>query len=196
MDFDIAKDLGQTAAVLIIAIGSAVKWWNEHKLKKNKPDLADDDYDDLIGGIMQGICDKVDAYRTAYWAFTNGTKTGDGYSLKYFSVMVEKNRPGVSSVLLEMQNLPVAGFKRNMIKLKATERFILTDETKETDELSKFHAAYNVKTALFFKINTNGRWNGILGITFDTERIITAEEEAWLLAQVGRIEHEIFKMNK
>jgi hypothetical protein len=49
---------------------------------------------------------------------------------------------------------------------------------------------------MFFKINTNGRWNGILAITFDTERIITAEEEAWLLAQVGRIEHEIFKMNK
>jgi hypothetical protein len=196
MDFNAAKDIGETLTILVIAISGSIKWFQEHKKKKNKPDLNDDDYDDMIGDIMEGIKERLNSYRCSYWAFSNGSKTADGYSLKYFSIMAERNREDAASVLREMQNLPVAGFKRNMNRLKVTKRFIFTDETKENDELSKFHLAYNVKSALFYKINTQGKWNGILGITFDEVITLSEIDEAWLEKQVERIEYQVSKMNK
>jgi hypothetical protein len=196
MDIESIMKAGEAVGIIILGASSAGKWWLEHRKKKNKPDLNDTDYDDMIGDIMDGIQTRLSAYRCSYWAFSNGSKTADGYSLKYFSIMCERNRSDASSVLREMQNLPVIGFKRNMAKLKLANRYIFSDETKETDELSKFHQAYTVKSALFYKICTRGKWNGILGITFDSVIELSAIDEAWLEAQMGRIEHAILQMTK
>lgn len=164
---------------------------------KPSPDLADDDYTDMLGEILTEIQTETDAHRVAYWAAQNGEKTLDGYSIKKLSMVVEANAEGVDSVIKEMQNVPSIAFKRNMEKLKAADKYILSFESEMKDTLAQTHAAFGLQTVYFFKVyNLKKRmWTGILVVGFDERKHEMYDSQVGLCQfNVNKIEGIISKL--
>lgn len=170
MDF---YSVSQGIGTILIGSIMAWQWYVDHKKKKQpSPDLADEDYTDMLGGILDEIKAETEAHRVAYWAAGNGEKTLDGYSIKKLSMVAESNAEGVDNVITEMQNIPTIAFKRNMDMLKKEEQYILTFESEYSDTLSKTHAAYGMQSIYFFKVNNLKKkmWTGILVVGFDDRK--------------------------
>jgi len=162
--------IGQGIGTLLIGGIIAWQYYTDHKKKKQpSPDLADDDYTDLIGEMCAEIQVEVEAHRVAYWAASNGERTLDGYSIKKLSMVVEKNADGVDVVITKMQNVPTVAFKRNIHKLKKVDKNITSFESELDDTLSQTHRSYGMDSVYFFKVYNLKKkmWTGILVVGFD-----------------------------
>lgn len=182
----------ESLGTLFIGGIMAWQWYTEQKKKKNKPDLSDPDYDDLIGEDLDDIGKNFESIRCTYWSFTNGTITADGYSNKSLSMMAERNRYGVDNLIREMQNIPTMNFKRNLNLLRDAESLIICYEHNKEDALGKFHRYYGFNTNIFVKVYNGNRWTGILGLNFEDLNIEFPEEKlAWLTFQASKIGNKL-----
>lgn len=175
----------QGVGTLFIGGIMAWQWYSDHKAKRvSKPDLSDPDYDDVLSENLHEICKTLEAMRVSYWAFTNGTMTADGYSMKNLSMMAESNRDGVDSLIREMQNIPCINFKRNLTLLRDADSLIVCHEHDKTDTLGRFHQYYGFNTCIFVKVFNGGKWTGIIGLNFEDKNIeFTEQHLAWLSVQ-------------
>lgn len=187
-----------TSATALVSIWMAKKI-EFHFAKKNKPDLTDSDYEDIIGPIVENIQRDLQAHRVAYWAAQNGETTLDNYSIKKLSVTAESNAEGVDSVRREMQNVPSFVFKRNLVALRESEEgHIVSNESEIKDDLGRINTAYGCNTMIIFRVHNHKRgkkWTGILCIGFEErERRIDETEIGICALQVSRIEALISKL--
>lgn len=188
-DTVVASLTGAVVAGVFVLANTLLTYWKEKQ--KQRPDLHDVDYSDLIKPITDQIQKEIGAYRVAYWAAQNGEKTLDGYSIKKLSMVTESNAEGVDNVITEMQNIPVVAFKRNLDKLRKVESFIFTKEWQYEDQLGKTHRAYGIQESYFFKANNLKRnmWTGILVVAFEDKNAELDDSQiGWLQFQVNRIE--------
>lgn len=197
MDSTLQSAIVTSAALAIIEFGKLA--WKRWGIDSQKPDLADEDYEDMIGEIMSDIQNRFQAHRTAYFAGQNGEKTLDGHSLKKLSMMVEKNAEGVDEIKKEMQNVPRFKFKRNIDLLKNSETgSIVTYESTINDQLSELNRSYGCETLITVRVNNiknRTLWTGLLTVCFEeVERAVYDTELAWLAFQVSRIEVIISKI--
>ena len=181
-------------STVLVAIIAGI--FREKQIEENKPDLGELNYDDVIGHIIDSIQERFNVYRCAYWCYTNGIYTGDNYGLQNFSMVVEKNQEGVHEVIQEMQMIPKQRFRRNITPLRMN-AYHISYEDEHNDPLAMYNISYGVKTAIFFKVINRGKWTGVLGLGFnESHKIISEEDIAWLLVQVGRIESKIQSINE
>jgi len=180
----------------VLGAAAIAKDYKSQKIADNKPDLSTPNYDDMIGHLIDNIQERMNAYRCAYWVYTNGTYTGDDYSMQNCSMVVEKNKEDVVDVIAEMQMIPKVQFRRNISPLRDHD-YHISYEDEHKDSLANFNAAYGVKTAIYFKVKNGDKWTGVLGISYnESHHPIPLEDIGWVLVQVSRIEAIIRSMKK
>jgi len=193
-----SKDIVVTLITTIGVLGSAIIVRDVKKQKEadNKPDLSTPNYDDMIGHILDNIQEKYNVYRCAYWVYTNGTYTGDDYSMQNCSMVVEKNKAGVRDVITEMQMIPKVQFRRNITPLR-TNPYYISFEDQHDDPLAHFNKNYGIRTAIYFKALNKGKWTGVLGLGFNSSEFPLNEDDiGWIQVQIARIEAIVSNIKK
>jgi len=176
------------SSITAISVAIIAAKYKEKKKEEDKPDLSEPNYDDLIGEIISNIQEKFNVYRCAYWAYSNGTYTADGYGLQNCSMMVERNRHGVREVISDMQMIPKVVFKRNISPLR-DRQYHISHEDIETDALAHLNQGLGVRTGIFFRVMNNTKWTGVLGLGYDiSNHEIHEDDLAYISVQVSRIE--------
>jgi len=194
----ISKDIVITFMTCVTTLSAAIiaKDYKKRKDAENKPDLSEPNYDDLIGDIVGNIQERFGAYRCAYWVYTNGTYTGDDYSMQNCSMVVERNAEGVMEVIADMQMIPKVQFRRNITPLKEAP-YHISYEDDYNDRLAHFNLACGIKTAIFFKCLNGSKWTGVLGVGFNESQYPIDEDDiSWTLMQISRIEAIIRNIKK
>lgn len=168
-------------------------WLAQRKEKKSKLVLTDytSDYEKKtkIKPILDEILYELEPIRVQYWEFSNGEKTLSGHHLKKLSLFMESNSNGVKDIASHFQFVPVKQFERNLDKLYESENdVIISNETREFDDLASLFAQYDVKTVLSIKVkNEIGVWVGVLSICFKEERLLNEGEIAFSKLQSSRL---------
>jgi hypothetical protein len=176
------------SSITSVSVAIIAAKYKESKKDEEKPDLGEPNYDDFLGDIMANIRDRFNVYRCAYWAYSNGTYTADGYGLQNCSMMVERNRDRVRDVIMDMQLIPKTVFQRNLLPLR-DQAYHITYEDQHDDSLGHLNQGLGVKTAIFFKVRNSGKWTGVLGLGFDISKHQISEDDiAYVSLQVSRIE--------
>lgn len=167
----------------------SLKEWYQHKQSlKQKPDLNDEEMEDLIHPIVSLIQQETNALRVAYWEGSNGQYTLSGYSVKKISMICESNAPGVDHMKHEAQALSTYTFRRLLKTLREVpDDFVITNERKIKDELSGYYKAYGIEALLTCKVYVKGRFVGILTVGNDKDLKLEPADVSWINAQAKRI---------
>ena len=192
-------DYSNIIGSVITAAATVGGLWIEKRLKeRKKPDLSDEDYDDLIGETLEFIREKMVAKKVCYVAFHNGDKTYDGYSLKNLSMMAERFDEKTAPSLTDWQKVPVVTVRRYIVelrKLTAENPVFVSYETSYNDKLSDLCKADNSNTIILLKIlNTKkkNQFTGYAAVVFEEiDRPVTKGEIAYLSYQVSKINEAI-----
>lgn len=161
----------------------------ERKTKRNSDYSSDYDKKSKIRPILGELLYELDADRIQYWEFSNGEKTLSGHHLKKLSLFMESNKEGLSDIAHNFQLVPVKQFERNLDKLyESPTDFIISNETREFDELASLFAQFGIGTILSIKIkNEIGVWVGVLSICFRNEHLINEGQVAFSKLHAARL---------
>jgi len=178
----IAQQLGPG---LLTLLGLAYK---SYLNKRKTPDLTRTmDRANRVKGILDQIKEELSAIRCCEWAVSNGDITLSGYHLQKLSILTEVCAEGTESIQPLFQLVPISQFKRTIEQLKA-EPVVVSLESKIQDDLAALNLNYQMVTLVEIRIHGEfSKWTGILSVSWDTERNVTAQEIAFLKMQAARI---------
>ena len=180
----------------IITIGYGTVWfkdWIDRRRKeKMKASFMDNDIEDKIQPIVDHIREKTGAHIVALWEGSNGEVSLTGFHKKKLSILCESVESERYSSKIEMQNIPVSVFKRNVDLLRdRSENYIISNECELADQLADLHRNYDIGTLLIFKIYTGKivkKWTDLLIVSFkECQLPIDSRKLAWLDLQSIKI---------
>lgn len=165
----------------------------ERKTKRTTDYSSDYDKKSKIRPILDELLYELEADRIQYWEFSNGEKTLSGHHLKKLSLFMESNADGFKDIAATFQLVPVKQFERNLDNLyESSTDYIISNETREFDELASLFAQFGIGTILSVKVkNEIGVWVGILSICYKDEHIMNEGQIA--LAKLNAAKLSIIK---
>lgn len=177
----------------IVSISYGTVWLKDKLDKRNrqKSITIDKDFEKRkqILPILEAIRYELDASRVFNMVFTNGDVTMTGHHLKKVTVYQEVTSDGIRPLAQDFQLIPSKIFERTLDALYESEDgYVLSNEFEQYDELAALHAQYEIQTLLKVKIkNQFGKWVGVLNIAFNTQKVLTEGEIAFVKMQAAKL---------
>lgn len=139
--------------------------------------------DVLIIEQLQETLDKVHADRVSIYSFHNGGTFYSGKSMQKMSMSYEQCDNGISSVMLDKQDIPVSACITTLKPLMENGEFFCKDTNNYPEGLCKYHLKNDgVKSTYKYPImDLHKNAIGILSVDFVKRKITLKDEEHELL---------------
>ena len=180
-------------AIIGIA-GTLITIWYKHKLslKKVEKEKAQDCpitsclvEDELINDRLREILEGLKCDRIAIFSFHNGGKYYSGKSVQKMSMSYEQADSGISSLILEKQNIPVSACVSTLKPLMKNGEFGHADTKNYPEGLCKHYLKVDgVKSTYNWSIiDINNNIIGFLRVDYVKKKTILEEENQEKLKQ-------------
>lgn len=177
----------------IISVSYGSVWLSKYLERKGRKRESDMDTEFIrkraIFPILEDIRYQLDADRVFETVFSNGDTTFTGHHMKKLSIIAEVNREGLPDIGHHFQFIPTKKFDRILDELyESPEDYVITDETKEHDDLANLKKMFKLNYTLVVKIRDSiGRWVGNVSVGFIEPREFTDSEISYVKTQASRI---------
>tara|TARA_R110002074_G_scaffold349701_1_gene520445 strand:- start:326 stop:931 length:606 start_codon:yes stop_codon:yes gene_type:complete len=162
-----------TAIVGVLGTLATIKY--KHKLAQKRleevhecPIGACISEDIIVIGKLREVLDETTADRIAIYSFHNGGTFYSGKSMQKMSMSYEECDNGISSVMLDKQDIPVSACISTLRPLMSNGEFLCVDTKDYPEGLCKYHLKNDgVKSTYKYPIiDLNGNAIGMLSVDF------------------------------
>jgi hypothetical protein len=144
---------------------------------------------EIIVPILEEIRYKLGADRVLECSFSNGDTTFSGSHMKKVSVTHEVYAEDRDQIGQHFQLIPAKKFERPLELLyKSATDYIISDETRYSDELSILNISYGISYMLLIKTrDSNNKWIGYILISFQRPVTLSQEDIIYAKTQASAI---------